>query len=69
MLERIVKIKIPIQKALLDLNQGMYFTDEEFALISSIVDALTPIKKIKSFDELNSISVSIPLPWYIDFIK
>ena len=24
--------------------------------------------KIKSFDELNSISVSVPLPYYIEFI-
>ena len=44
MLERIVQIKVPTQKALLDLNQGIYFTDEEFALISSIVDAMNPIK-------------------------
>ena len=44
MLERILQIKVPTQKALLDLNQGIYFTDEEFALISSIVDALNPIK-------------------------
>ena len=44
MLEIIVQIKVPTQKALLDLNQGICFTDEDFALISSIVDALNPIK-------------------------
>ena len=44
MLERVVQIKVPIHKALLDFNQGMYFTGEEFAIISSIVDALNPIK-------------------------
>ena len=44
MLERIVKIKVPIQKALLDLSLGLYVYDEEFRLISSIGHALSPIK-------------------------
>ena len=35
---------MPTQKALLDIDQAIYFTDEEFTLISSIVEALNPIK-------------------------
>ena len=37
MLERIVQVKVPIQKALLDINQGIYFTDEELAMISYFI--------------------------------
>ena len=44
MLNRLLQIKVPTQKALLDIDQGIYFTDEEFTLISSIVEALNPIK-------------------------
>ena len=42
MLERIVKIKVPIQRR---CWIGLYVNDEEFRLKSSIVDALSPIKK------------------------
>ena len=44
MLERIVQIKIPIQKALLDLDENIYVSDQEFSMISSVVEALSPIK-------------------------
>ena len=44
MLERIVKIKKPFQKALLDLDVGININDDEFSHISNIVKALDPIK-------------------------
>ena len=44
MLERIIKIKQPVQKALLDLDLGININDDEFTHISNIVKALDPIK-------------------------
>ena len=44
MLERIVKLRIPVHKALLDLNIDIKFNDEEFQQIKNIVQALDPIK-------------------------
>ena len=44
MLERTIQIKLPIQKALLDLGEDIYLSDQEIAVIFSIVEALNPIK-------------------------
>ena len=44
MLERIVKLRIPIHKALLDLDIDIKLNDEEFHHINNIVQALDPIK-------------------------
>ena len=44
MLERTIQIKLPIQKALLDLGEDKYLSDQEIAVISSTVEALNPIK-------------------------
>ena len=44
MLERTIEIKLPIQKALLDLGEDIYLSDQEIAVISSIVEALNAIK-------------------------
>ena len=44
MLERIVKLRIPVHKALLDLNIDVKLNDEEFQQINNIVQALDPIK-------------------------
>ena len=44
MLERIVKLRIPVHKALLDLNIDIKLNDEEFQQINNIVQALDPIK-------------------------
>ncbi|KAI6648314.1 hypothetical protein LOD99_12123 [Oopsacas minuta] len=44
MLERIIQIKLPIHKALLDFGEHIYLSDQEIAAISSIVEALNPIK-------------------------
>ena len=44
MLERIAQIKFPIQKALLDLDEDIYVSDQEFSMISSIDEALNPIR-------------------------
>ena len=45
MLERIIRIKLPIQKALLDLGvEDINIVDQEFEVISSIVEALKPIR-------------------------
>ena len=44
MLERTIKIKLSIQKALLDLGEDIYLSDQEIAVMSSIVEALNPIK-------------------------
>ena len=43
MLERIVKLRIPIHKALLDLDIDIKLNDEEFQQINNIVQALNPI--------------------------
>ena len=45
MLERIIQIKLPIQKALLDLGyEDINIRDQEIEVISSIVEAINPIK-------------------------
>ena len=44
MLERIVKLRIPIHKALLDLDIDIKLNDEEFHHINNIVQALDPIE-------------------------
>ena len=45
MLERIIRIKLPFQKALLDLGvEDINIVDQEFEVISSIVEALKPIR-------------------------
>ena len=44
MLERILKISLPVQKSLLDLNIDIKLTDEEFTQISFVVQALQPTK-------------------------
>ena len=44
MLERIVKLRIPVNKALLDLTIDTKLNDEEFQQINNIVQALDPIK-------------------------
>ena len=44
MLERTIQIKLPIQKALFDLGEDIYLSDQEIAVISSTVKALNPIK-------------------------
>ena len=44
MLERIIQIKLPVQKALLDFGGHICLSDQEIAAISSIVEALNPIK-------------------------
>ena len=44
MLERIVKIQMPVQMALLDLNSDIKISDEEFGQISLIVQSLGPFK-------------------------
>ena len=44
MLERIVKLRIPVHKALLDLNIDIKLNNEEFQQINNIVQALYPIK-------------------------
>ena len=44
MFERIVKIKLPVQKALLDLHEMDNLSDQEFTVISSIIQSLGPIK-------------------------
>ena len=46
MLERIVQNKLPIQKALLVLDEDIYISDQEFSMISSVVEALSPIKML-----------------------
>ena len=44
MVERIVKLRIPVHKALLDLNIDIKLNNEEFQQINTIVQALDPIK-------------------------
>ncbi|KAI6650156.1 hypothetical protein LOD99_6073 [Oopsacas minuta] len=44
MLERIIQIKLPIHKALLDFGEHICLSEQEIAAISSIVEALNPIK-------------------------
>ena len=44
MFERFVKLKIPVQKALLDLNADTQLSDADFTKISLIVQALDPIR-------------------------
>ena len=44
MFERFVKLKIPVQKALLDLNADTQLSDADFTRISLIVQALDPIR-------------------------
>ncbi|KAI6658832.1 hypothetical protein LOD99_15157 [Oopsacas minuta] len=44
MLERIIQIKLPIHKALLYFGEHICLSDQEIAAISSIVEALNPIK-------------------------
>ena len=45
MLERIIRIKLPIQKALHDLGvEDINIVDQEFEVIFSIVEALKPIR-------------------------
>ncbi|GIX87634.1 hypothetical protein CDAR_300351 [Caerostris darwini] len=43
-MERFLKLKNPIQKAIIDLNLQINFSDSEFDLISRTVSALLPIK-------------------------
>ena len=44
MLERIVRIKVPVQKALLDLQEMPNLSNQEFTDISIIIFSLSPIK-------------------------
>ena len=44
MFERIVKIKLPVQKALLDLQEVINLSDHEITEISKIIHSLGPIK-------------------------
>ena len=44
MLERIVRIKVPVQKALLDLQEMPNLSNQEFTDISIIFFSLSPIK-------------------------
>lgn len=44
MMERFLKLKNPIMKALIDLNLQINFSDSEFDLISKTVSVLLPIK-------------------------
>ena len=44
MLERVLKIGVPAQKSILDLNIDIKLSDEEFRHISFVVQALQPIK-------------------------
>ena len=44
MFERIVKIKLPVQKALLDLQEVINLSDHEITEISRIIHSLGPIK-------------------------
>ncbi|KAI6656634.1 hypothetical protein LOD99_11285 [Oopsacas minuta] len=44
MLEKIVKLRIQIHKALLDLDIDIKLNDEEFQQINNIAQALDPIK-------------------------
>ena len=44
MLARFVKLKILVQKALLDLNSDTQLSDVDFAHISNIVHPLDPIR-------------------------
>ena len=44
MLARIIQLKLPVQKALLDLGAIENLSDQNFIRIESIAKALTPIK-------------------------
>lgn len=44
MLERFVLLKSSIQKALIDLNYPICFNDNDFALMTEIIDVLVPVK-------------------------
>ena len=44
MLLRIIQLKLPVQKALLDLGASVYLSDHEFIKIEAIAKALIPIK-------------------------
>jgi hypothetical protein len=44
MLEIFYKLRYCVQKALIDVNSGINFCDEEFTLLSATITALTPIK-------------------------
>lgn len=44
MLERFLSLKICIQKALIDLKSPIIFEENDFNIISDIVDVLTPVK-------------------------
>ena len=44
MLERLVKIKLSVQKALLELGVQINLNDIEFIQIESLTKALSPIK-------------------------
>ena len=44
MLERILKISVPVKESLLDLNIEIKLTDEEFTKVSFVVQALQPFK-------------------------
>ena len=44
MLEKIILLKLPVQKALLDFGVNINISDQDFAMIESIAKALSPIK-------------------------
>lgn len=44
MLERFVLLKSNIQKAVIDLNYPICFNDNDFALMTEIIDVLVPVK-------------------------
>lgn len=44
MLERFYELRFCIKKALIDIGSAINFSDEEFELLSTIIDTLTPIK-------------------------
>lgn len=44
MLERFEKLRHSVQKALIDLNVGIFFSDNDIRLLSELINALTSIK-------------------------
>ena len=72
MLERIIKIKLPVQKALLDLGVQIHLSDLEFFQIESITEALSPMKiAIKALcrRDANLITAEATIKFLFDELK
>ena len=72
MLERIIKIKLPVQNALLDLHEMITLSDQELTEISRISKSLGPIKAAMESSckrDANLITAEVTIKFLLDELQ